>query len=248
MPYDKDYFICHASADKDAYARPLARLLESAGLSCWIDEAEILPGDSVTGAIDRGLTTAQYVAVLISRAFLAPGQWRYYELRTALAQQITTGVTRIVPLMCDLAPQDLEELGRQLPGLLDRSHLVWADQTQLLAGLERRVGRRSGSEYWEHYHPAAHEGPVWVSVVALPDHAGAPHTVRLEWGRWQWDWTGTLPGGRGPLTLRHHKALDTDGEPKKLRVTVSPPAHIRFGTDALPGGPSQETGPWRPRT
>lgn len=248
MSHSKDYFICHASADKERYARPLAELLRRAGMTCWIDEAEILPGDSITQAIDRGLVEARYVIVLISRAFLSPGEWRYYELRTALAQQINSGTTKIVPIVCELTDEDQATLADKLPGLLDRSQLRWpSDTAELASVLERRLGRQSSSGYWEHYHPADYSGPVWVSVVATPEAAGVEHQISLDWGRWEWKWRGVLPNRRGPIAFRHHKATDVDGEARKLRVNAQPPAIVRFGSGSPPTGEVIETGPWSPR-
>ena len=34
-------FICHASEDKEMYVCPFAAALASAGITCWLDEAEI---------------------------------------------------------------------------------------------------------------------------------------------------------------------------------------------------------------
>ena len=42
-----DFFICHASEDKDAVARPLAEELQSRGFSVWYDEFELDVGDSL---------------------------------------------------------------------------------------------------------------------------------------------------------------------------------------------------------
>jgi len=44
-----DVFICHASEDKDAVARPLAKALEARGLTVWLDEFQIKLGDSTDG-------------------------------------------------------------------------------------------------------------------------------------------------------------------------------------------------------
>jgi hypothetical protein len=246
--YRKDYFVCHASSDKETYARPLARALERAGMTCWIDEAEILPGDSITRAIDRGLVESQYVIVLITPAFLTQGQWRFYELRTALAQQITSGSTKIVPIVATLSEEDLATLADELPGLLDRSQLRWESGTDYLVGaLERRLGRIA-SEYWEHYHRADYRGPVWVSVVATPAEVGADHHVTIGWGTWEWRWRGVLPSGRGPIAFRHHKAVDVDDRSHKLRVDVQPAAVVRFGIGEPPTENVIETGPWSPRS
>jgi hypothetical protein len=54
------FFVCHASPDKDGDARPLVGSLERAGASCWLDEGEILPGDSISEAIDRSLVTSEF--------------------------------------------------------------------------------------------------------------------------------------------------------------------------------------------
>ena len=48
-----DTFICHASEDKTAIARPLHEALENAGVNSWLDESEIRLGQSIRQEIDR---------------------------------------------------------------------------------------------------------------------------------------------------------------------------------------------------
>jgi histidyl-tRNA synthetase len=43
-----DVFVSHASEDKDAIARPLAKELRSRGLRVWYDEFELKIGDSLS--------------------------------------------------------------------------------------------------------------------------------------------------------------------------------------------------------
>jgi TIR domain len=50
-----DIFICHASEDKEAIARPLANALKQAGLDVWYDEFTLTLGDSLRRKIDYGL-------------------------------------------------------------------------------------------------------------------------------------------------------------------------------------------------
>jgi len=50
-----DIFICHASEDKEAIARPLANALKQAGLDVWYDEFTLTLGDSLRRKIDHGL-------------------------------------------------------------------------------------------------------------------------------------------------------------------------------------------------
>ena len=49
-----DIFICHASEDKEAIARPLANALKQAGLDVWYDEFTLTLGDSLRRKIDHG--------------------------------------------------------------------------------------------------------------------------------------------------------------------------------------------------
>ena len=87
-----DVFISHASEDKDAVARPLARALETAGLTVWYDEFELRIGDSLRRKIDYGLAHSRFGIVIISRDFIKKG-WTNYELdgivtRTVSGEQV----------------------------------------------------------------------------------------------------------------------------------------------------------------
>ena len=48
----KDIFICHASEDKDGVVSPLSKAFGEHDISCWVDEAEIAWGDSLTGKVN----------------------------------------------------------------------------------------------------------------------------------------------------------------------------------------------------
>jgi len=66
-----DVFICHASEDKDAIARPLANALSEKGLTVWYDEFTLTLGDSLRRSIDRGLAQSRYGVVILSPDFFA---------------------------------------------------------------------------------------------------------------------------------------------------------------------------------
>lgn len=40
----RDVFLCHSRSDRFTHAQPLLRELNLRGISCWVDEGEILPG------------------------------------------------------------------------------------------------------------------------------------------------------------------------------------------------------------
>ncbi len=59
-----DLFISHASEDKEEVARPLAQLLKDEGLSVWLDEQELVLGDSLRRKLDEGLSKSKCPALL----------------------------------------------------------------------------------------------------------------------------------------------------------------------------------------
>lgn len=69
-PEEWDVFVCHASDDKAAVARPLYDHLTGRGISCWIDEAEIAWGESIIAKIQEGLSRARYAIVVLSPQLL----------------------------------------------------------------------------------------------------------------------------------------------------------------------------------
>jgi hypothetical protein len=52
----REIFLCHASEDKAAVVKPLAEALNKAGISNWLDAAELEWGDSITQKINEGLS------------------------------------------------------------------------------------------------------------------------------------------------------------------------------------------------
>lgn len=74
-----DVFVSHASEDLESVARPLAMLLTASGLSVWLDENELLPGDSLGAKINQGLAESRFGVVVLSRAFFAK-EWTQREL------------------------------------------------------------------------------------------------------------------------------------------------------------------------
>jgi len=82
-----DLFICHASEDKEAVARPLAQALQGA-VSVWYDEFTLELGDSLRASIDKGLAESRYGLVVLSLAFFAKN-WPQAELNGLFAKEIS---------------------------------------------------------------------------------------------------------------------------------------------------------------
>jgi Restriction endonuclease/TIR domain len=109
----RDIFLSYASEDKASVAWPLANAMRDRGWSIWFDEAELVPGDNLTAAIDRGLAEAEMAVVIFSPAFLGK-QWPRRELEALLQRETAEGRKLIVPIWHQVNPPDVADLSPML--------------------------------------------------------------------------------------------------------------------------------------
>ncbi len=119
----KDVFLCHASEDKELVVRPLAGRLEAAGISCWLDEAEIRWGESIPAKVQEGLRMSQFVIVVLSDVFISK-PWPQRELNSVLNQEAGTGEVRVLPLLVNTYTTS-QILNSYFPLLSDKRYLTW---------------------------------------------------------------------------------------------------------------------------
>jgi TIR domain len=100
-----DVFISHASEDKLDVARPLASLLLQAGLTVWLDEAELVIGDSLRRKIDQGLASSRHGVVILSKAFFAK-EWPQKELDALVARE-GDSTSVILPVWHNISAKDI---------------------------------------------------------------------------------------------------------------------------------------------
>lgn len=110
-----DVFIAHASEDKDAFVRPLARSLKDLGVRVWYDEFTLELGDSLRRSIDLGLGHSRYGIVVVSPSFLGK-KWPERECDALFARE-EAGEKVILPIWYGL---DQAELVRHSPLLASR--------------------------------------------------------------------------------------------------------------------------------
>lgn len=110
-----DFFISHASEDKPLIAAPLAHYLDSVSFSTWYDDFCLNVGDSLTGAISKGLQNARYGIVTLSPDFFRK-EWPMHELQ-ALIDLERDRRTRILPVWHHITAA---EISRFAPELADR--------------------------------------------------------------------------------------------------------------------------------
>lgn len=98
MAFEHHLFISHASADKADYIQPLVAALASRSLTYWLDSAEILWGDSITGRINEGLRSSEYGLLCLSERYIER-PWPESEMAAVFALQNTSGKKRVLPLI-----------------------------------------------------------------------------------------------------------------------------------------------------
>lgn len=92
-------FLSHSHHDKP-FVRRLAHDLLRSGARVWIDEAEMLVGDSLIEKIREGIDAMDYVGAVISRHSVASA-WVRRELDVAMNQEIEGRRVKVLPLLLD---------------------------------------------------------------------------------------------------------------------------------------------------
>jgi hypothetical protein len=144
-----DFFISHATEDKDDVARPLAEHLDRAGYGVWYDEFSLRLGDSLRESIDKGLRASQHGILVLSPYFFAK-PWPRAEL-DGLTTLFTSGkVKKLLPVWHEVGRSEVEEFSPSLAGKvgvptsygLDR---VISDVVRAVEDDEDEVSRRIGA-------------------------------------------------------------------------------------------------------
>lgn len=133
-----DVFISHASEDKAAIVRPLAKALIAENLVVWYDEFELHIGDSLRRKIDRGLAKSRVGLVVLSRAFIDKG-WANYELDGIVTRSVDDQQV-LLPIWHDISKDEVIQYSPSLADKVARStstHTVEEIASEI-AGLIRR--------------------------------------------------------------------------------------------------------------
>ena len=91
-----DFFISHASEDKEGFVRQLAETLEAKGAGVWYDEFTLNVGDSLRREVDRGLASSRFGVVVLSEAFFKK-EWPQRELDGLVALE-TQGLSNYLKM------------------------------------------------------------------------------------------------------------------------------------------------------
>lgn len=96
-------FLCHASKDKK-FVRRLSEELQENGIDTWLDENEILVGQSFINRMEEGIRESDFIVVVLTPNFLQ-GIWANQELQMALIHEVEVCKVKILPILkrdCDI--------------------------------------------------------------------------------------------------------------------------------------------------
>lgn len=110
-----DFFICHASEDKEPIVNDLARALEERGNSVWYDDDVLHVGKSLRNSIDEGLASSRFGVVILSNHFFGK-PWPERELNGLFSLE-EGGESRVLPIWHEISK---DEVARHSPILADR--------------------------------------------------------------------------------------------------------------------------------
>lgn len=124
MEKECDFFISHASEDKETIAEPLAKALISRGAKVWLDKYAMTVGDSLRQSIDDGLAHSRYGVVILSEIYFKKF-WTGKELNGLFAKQ-EDGEKVILPVWHNISKDTVKQYS---PILADMLALKTADFT-----------------------------------------------------------------------------------------------------------------------
>ena len=133
-----DTFICHASEDKEAIARPIHKALTELGLYAWLDESEIRLGQSIRQKIDEGLANCRSATVILSRPFFSKN-WTQYEMDGIVGRQVQ-GEILLFPIQHGITIEEIRDYSPPLGGLS-----LWNSSDHSPAKIAAEITRQLGA-------------------------------------------------------------------------------------------------------
>lgn len=142
QPVEFDCFISYVASEGGHFASALASELTSLEQKVWIDETQILIGDSIRQAIDAGIARSRSGVVLISPSFLER-QWPASEL-DALIQMRASNGNPVFPVLFEV---NIDEVKARSPLLASIRAASFTEGARAIAEqIAQQLSRRSADE------------------------------------------------------------------------------------------------------
>src|SRR6185295_7063756 len=139
-----DVFVSYASEDQ-RYARALANALSKKRLRVWFAESALDVGDSLHTVIQKGIASAHFGVVILSKHFLTK-PWPLKELNGFFGKEVN-GKKVILPVWHNVSEADVQA---KLPIVAERLAVSSASGLPAVVSKLHRAIRRAGN--WEATH------------------------------------------------------------------------------------------------
>jgi TIR domain len=132
-------FVSYRSTQKQ-YATKVADSLRRRGAAVWFDEISVRPGDSISGAINRGLGWCTHLVLIVDETFF-DSSWTKAEYESVLYRHLSGGLGRygndmteraVIPLfLVDPSSTDMPPLLQRIRGIDCRQKGIRSVMNQL---------------------------------------------------------------------------------------------------------------------
>jgi hypothetical protein len=135
----KDIFISYSTADK-SFVDHLVDSLSREGISIWIDEGEILPGDRIRERINQGILDSRYLLLVLSQNSIR-SNWVRVELDSAMIREIEDNAVVVIPVLIggiETTEIPLDLRGKKYIDFRD-SKIFSISAQRLVSSIKRRI-------------------------------------------------------------------------------------------------------------
>lgn len=141
-----DFFISHASEDKETFVRDLANNLLINGALVFYDEYSIKLGDSLSDSINKGIAVADHAIIILSKYFFEKS-WTNAELQALFNKSVGKGFK----LLIIYHGVEHREVAEKYPLLADIKGIDSSEGVEKITGqLFNAIGKKGQLSYLTH--------------------------------------------------------------------------------------------------
>lgn len=240
-------FISYSHEDKE-FAHPLFEELQRLGIDVWIDEVELVAGDSLAQKIPEAIVDNDFVIAIVSPASVT-SSWCQKELAIAMSQGINQKQVKVLPVRLDAAvmPPSIsdtkyvdadrsapEKAAEELAVAINRHlGLMSEDLQQVIAATSPTIPEPSSAGAWSGVPWMIRRGPLPVPPTGRDAVGFAWEIERKGVVRRVIVWiSGSAAASTTGLPEEVVKAKQTRGRSvvERLAATDNPPAEVLAAT------------------
>lgn len=186
-----DTFISHSSLDKESIVIPLSEYLRDRHLSVWLDQDNILAGDSILDSIRKGLNSAKSVVLIVTS-----NTFSSFWVPTEIGLSIGGTFTSVIPVLYGVT---IDIVAQKFPWILTLKYITCTDENKANAFEEifssiKKINQRNDSlrpldiehiakKFYRFNTPSANRVSILLSeygkIAQISIPASISHTTRI---------------------------------------------------------------------